>query len=42
MCLETENPRNVPFYEHVGYRVIARNRYADLEITTLFRPDEGA
>ena len=39
VCLETENPRNVPFYEHIGYRVIARNRYADLEITTLFRPD---
>lgn len=39
VCLETENPRNVPFYEHIGYRVIARNRYAGLEITTLFRPD---
>ena len=39
VCLETENPRNVPFYEHIGYRVIARNRYAALEITTLFRPD---
>ena len=39
VCLETENPRNVPFYEHIGFRVVARNRYADLEITTLFRPD---
>jgi ribosomal protein S18 acetylase RimI-like enzyme len=39
VCLETENPRNVPFYQHIGFRVIARNRYADLEITTLFRPD---
>ena len=39
VCLETENPDNVPFYEHNGYRVLARNSYADLEIVTLFRPD---
>lgn len=37
VCLETENPDNVRFYEHIGYRVIARNRVADLEVTTLFR-----
>jgi GNAT superfamily N-acetyltransferase len=37
VCLETENPDNVPFYQHIGYRVIARHRDADLEITTLFR-----
>lgn len=41
VCLETENPTNVPFYEHIGYRVIARNSYADLEIITLFRSDES-
>jgi ribosomal protein S18 acetylase RimI-like enzyme len=40
VCLETENPKNVPFYEHIGYRVIARNSHADLEIITLFRSDE--
>jgi len=37
VCLETENPKNVPFYEHLGYQVIARNTLADFEITTLFR-----
>ena len=37
VCLETENPDNVPFYEHLGYRVIARHKDAALEITTLFR-----
>ena len=41
VCLDTENPKNVPFYEHIGYRVIARNSYADLEIITLFRSDES-
>jgi ribosomal protein S18 acetylase RimI-like enzyme len=41
VCLETENPKNVPFYEYIGYRVIARNSYADLEIITLFRSDES-
>jgi len=41
VCLETENPNNVPFYEHIGYRVIARNTDSDLEITTLFRAHES-
>ena len=41
VCLETENPKNVSFYEHIGFRVIARNSYADLEIVTLFRSDES-
>jgi len=41
VCLETENPDNVPFYEHIGYRAIARNTVAGLEITTLFRAHEG-
>jgi GNAT superfamily N-acetyltransferase len=40
VCLETENPKNVPFYEHLGYRVTARNTLAELEITTLFRTRE--
>jgi ribosomal protein S18 acetylase RimI-like enzyme len=38
VCLETENPENVPFYQHVGYRVISEKKCADLDITTLFRP----
>jgi GNAT superfamily N-acetyltransferase len=42
VCLETENPNNVPFYEHLGYRVIAQSPLAHLEITTLFRRDEPA
>ena len=41
VCLETENPNNVPFYEHIGYRVIARNTDSALEITTLFRAHES-
>jgi ribosomal protein S18 acetylase RimI-like enzyme len=41
VCLETENPTNVPFYAHIGYRVTAVNRYADLEIITLFRSGQG-
>ena len=41
VCLETENPNNVPFYQHIGYRATARNRYADLEIITLFRSDKS-
>jgi ribosomal protein S18 acetylase RimI-like enzyme len=41
VCLETENPNNVPFYEHLGYRVIARNTLADIEIATLFRAEEN-
>jgi ribosomal protein S18 acetylase RimI-like enzyme len=40
VCLETENPKNVSFYEHLGYRVTARNTLADLEITTLSRTRE--
>jgi hypothetical protein len=41
VCLETENPENVPFYEHIGFRVIARNTDLGLEITTLFRAHES-
>jgi ribosomal protein S18 acetylase RimI-like enzyme len=41
VCLETENPDNVRFYEHIGYRVIARNADTALEITTLFRVHQG-
>jgi hypothetical protein len=41
VCLETENADNVPFYEHIGYRAIARNRVGDLEVTTLFRAHQS-
>jgi ribosomal protein S18 acetylase RimI-like enzyme len=41
VCLETENSKNVRFYEHLGYRVTARNPLADFEITTLFRVSES-
>ncbi len=39
VCLETENPQNVPLYEHFGYRVIGRYHYDQVEGAMLFRPD---
>jgi GNAT superfamily N-acetyltransferase len=38
VSLTTEAPRNVPFYEHFGYRVVGHARVADdLETWGLFR-----
>ena len=39
VCLETENPQNVPFYERFGYRVIGRYHYDQVEGAMLFRPN---
>lgn len=39
VCLETENPQNVPLYEHFGYRVIGRYQYDQVEGAMLFRPN---
>lgn len=38
VSLTTEDPHNVPFYEHLGYRVIGRQMVApELEAWSLFR-----
>lgn len=39
ICLNTEVADNVPFYEHMGYRVIGRRTVETLEIWCMFRPD---
>ena len=39
--LETEDPRNVSFYEHCGYRLTGHARIGrELESWGFFRPDE--
>jgi hypothetical protein len=35
--LDTENPRNVPFYEHCGYEVVSRHKMDSVNICCLFR-----
>lgn len=42
VSLTTETPRNLPFYEHFGYRVLGRGETPDGGLTTwtLFRADE--
>ncbi len=37
-ALDTENPRNVPFYEHLGYRVTHQIAAQPLIIWGMFRP----
>ena len=43
VSLTTETPKNLPFYEHFGYRVLGRGETPDggLVTWTLFRADEG-
>ena len=42
VTLSTEDPKNVPLYEHVGYRVIGHERVTpDLETWSFFRPDDA-
>lgn len=41
VTLSTEDPRNVPLYEHLGYRVTSHIRVTEaLETWGFFRPDE--
>lgn len=42
VSLTTETPRNLPFYEHFGYRILGQGETPDgkLRSWTLFRPDE--
>jgi GNAT superfamily N-acetyltransferase len=41
VSLTTETPKNLPFYERFGYRILGRGETPDgrLETWTLFRPD---
>ena len=42
VTLSTEDPKNVPLYEHVGYKVIGHERVTpDLETWSFFRPDDA-
>ena len=36
--LETENPKNVPLYEHFGYRIVGRYHYDQIKGTAMFHP----
>ena len=38
VALDTENPRNVPFYKHFGYNLTAESRLGDTKIYHFFRP----
>lgn len=41
VSLSTEDPKNVPLYEHCGYRVVAHDRVTEeLETWQFFRPDD--
>ena len=43
VTLSTEDPKNVPLYEHVGYRVIGHERITDdLETWSFFRADDAS
>jgi ribosomal protein S18 acetylase RimI-like enzyme len=39
VALDTENPANVAFYEHLGYRVTAQDRVGDVQVWSMFRPN---
>jgi hypothetical protein len=42
VTLSTEDPKNVPVYQHVGYGVVGQARVTDdLETWFFFRPDGG-
>jgi GNAT superfamily N-acetyltransferase len=43
VTLTTEDPGNLPLYEHFGYKVVGHERVsADLETWGFFRPDDPA
>jgi len=37
--LDTENPDNLPFYEHLGYRIVGTGQLEGLAVWSLFRPN---
>ena len=42
VALSTEDPANVPLYEHAGYRILGHERVApELETWSFWRPDAG-
>jgi GNAT superfamily N-acetyltransferase len=43
ICLNTEDPANVPLYEHMGYQILGHRQIdADLETWCMFRPRNPA
>lgn len=40
VALDTENSVNVPIYEHFGYRRVAKHTLDDLNMWSMFRPDD--
>jgi GNAT superfamily N-acetyltransferase len=40
VSLTTETPKNVPFYERFGYRIVDQARVGDFQSWGFFRPDE--
>lgn len=41
VCLATEDPRNVPYYEAAGYRVLGRVQVDTIESWCMWRPNLG-
>jgi ribosomal protein S18 acetylase RimI-like enzyme len=41
IATDTENPANVPMYEHFGYRVVAQEHIGPVHVWCLFRPRNG-
>ncbi len=41
VCLSTEDPGNVPYYERVGYRVVGEADVGDIHSWCMFRPDDA-
>lgn len=41
VALSTEDPANVPYYEHVGYHVIAEGDVGEIHTWCMFRPNRA-
>ena len=37
--LDTENPDNLPLYEHLGYQIVETDHIHGLDMWTMFRPN---
>jgi GNAT superfamily N-acetyltransferase len=42
VALDTENPKNVPLYEHLGYHVTGERNLGEITIWAMFRPNGAA
>jgi GNAT superfamily N-acetyltransferase len=40
VALDTENPRNVPIYQHLGYEITAETQIDDMVVWCMFRMNE--